>query len=68
VRNSVEPRPVVHDMSAPPSSLAGDLDDRASDLYRHYGGRPWNELPESTREHFRGLVRAGIDGAGQPLS
>jgi hypothetical protein len=55
-------------MSAPLSSLAGDLDDRASDLYRHYGGRPWNELPESTREHFRGLVRAGIDGAGQPLS
>jgi hypothetical protein len=48
--------------------LSGTLDEQAADLYRHYGARPWNELPEPTREHFRNLVRAGIDGAGRPLA
>ncbi len=52
----------------PIHTLSGTLDEQAADLYRHYGARPWAELPESTREHFRGLVRAGIDGAGRPLA
>jgi hypothetical protein len=55
-------------MTAHRSSCARDLDGRASDLYRRYGARPWATLPEDTREHFRGLVRAGIDGAGRPLA
>jgi hypothetical protein len=49
----------------PPSSA--DLEDQAGDLYRRYGARPWSQLPEATREHFRVLVRAGLDGAGRPL-
>ncbi len=67
MRNSRGRGSVAHDMTASRSSSAGDLDRRASDLYRHYGARPWNDLPEDTREHFRGLVRDGIDGAGHPL-
>jgi hypothetical protein len=55
-------------MNAPRSSSPEDLDRRARDLYRRYGARPWATLPEPTREHFRGLVRAGIDGAGRPLA
>jgi pimeloyl-ACP methyl ester carboxylesterase len=39
----------------------------AERLYARYGGRPWHLLPEETREHFRDLVDAGIDGAGRPL-
>jgi 3-oxoadipate enol-lactonase len=39
----------------------------AERLYARYGGRPWHLLPEETREHFRDLVAAGIDGAGRPL-
>ena len=51
-------------MSSPSSH---DLEHQADDLYRRYGARPWSKLPEATREHFRHLVRAGIDGAGHPL-
>jgi len=40
---------------------------QAEELYRRYGARPWSLIPESTREHFRGLVTAGTDGQGQPL-
>jgi 3-oxoadipate enol-lactonase len=40
---------------------------RAAALYRRYGARPWHLLPEQTREHYRGLVAAGIDGQGQAL-
>lgn len=40
---------------------------QAERLYARYGAHPWQLLPESTREHFRGLVAAGIDGAGRPL-
>jgi hypothetical protein len=47
---------------------AGSLDEQAADLYSHYGARPWADLPEATREHFRSLVRAGLDGAGRPLA
>jgi len=47
---------------------SGTLEDQAADLYRHYGARPWADLPKETREHFRGLVRAGIDGAGRSLT
>ena len=39
----------------------------AERLYARYGGRPWHLLPEETREHFRQLVAAGIDGEGRPL-
>ena len=66
-RNSHCPGSVAHYMASPRSTSPGDLDRRACDLYRHYGARPWAKLPETTREHFRGLVRAGIDGAGRPL-
>jgi hypothetical protein len=59
--------PIGADMTSPRPSFPGDLDRRAEDLYRRYGARPWATLPESTREHFRALVRAGIDGAGRPL-
>jgi hypothetical protein len=47
---------------------AGSLDEQAADLYSHYGAHPWADLPEATREHFRSLVRAGLDGAGRPLA
>jgi len=53
-------------MTAPRFST-GDLDRQAHDLYRRYGAHPWVDLPEATREHFRGLVGAGIDGQGRPL-
>jgi pimeloyl-ACP methyl ester carboxylesterase len=39
----------------------------AQRLYSRYGARPWHLLPEKTREHFRQLVAAGIDGEGRPL-
>jgi 3-oxoadipate enol-lactonase len=39
----------------------------AEELYSRYGARPWHLLPETTREHYRRLVAAGIDGAGRPL-
>jgi pimeloyl-ACP methyl ester carboxylesterase len=39
----------------------------AERLYSRYGARPWHLLPEGTREHFRQLVAAGIDGEGRPL-
>jgi 3-oxoadipate enol-lactonase len=39
----------------------------AERLYARYGARPWHLLPEKTREHFRQLVAAGIDGEGRPL-
>jgi hypothetical protein len=55
-------------MTFPRSSSPGDLDRRACDLYRRYGAIPWAKLPETTREHFRDLVRAGIDGTGRPLT
>lgn len=67
MRNSEGAESVAHDMTAFRSSSTGDLDRRASELYRHYGARPWSQLPEGTREHFRSLVRSGIDGAGLPL-
>jgi pimeloyl-ACP methyl ester carboxylesterase len=44
-----------------------DVEASAERLYARYGGRPWQLLPEPTREHFRGLVADGIDGAGRPL-
>jgi 3-oxoadipate enol-lactonase len=51
--------------------LAADTTDTgeasAQRLYARYGGRPWHLLPEGTREHFRELVAAGIDGEGRPL-
>lgn len=37
-------------------------------LYQRYGAKPWDALPESTREHYRGLVAAGMDGRGAPLT
>jgi hypothetical protein len=40
---------------------------RARELYRRYGGLPWSQLPERTRDHFRCLVRDNIDGEGQAL-
>jgi hypothetical protein len=52
-------------MISSPSSR--DVEHEAGDLYRRYGARPWAELPEATREHFRHLVRVGLDGAGRPL-
>jgi 3-oxoadipate enol-lactonase len=56
----------------PESGAAVDLDSaeveaRAERLYARYGGRPWRLVPEETRQHFRGLVADGIDGAGRPL-
>ena len=39
----------------------------AERLYARYGSRPWELLPDATREHFRGLVEAGVDGTGAPL-
>jgi hypothetical protein len=44
------------------------LDEQAQELYRNYGARPWPLLPEATREHFRALVRAGVDGEGHRLT
>lgn len=44
------------------------VEERAAELYRRYGARPWNLVPEGTREHYRGLVAAGIDGQGRPLA
>jgi hypothetical protein len=49
-------------------SPSSDLERRAHDLYRRYGARPWRQLPEGTREHFRHLVQAGIDGSGNSLN
>ena len=43
-------------------------DRRPRELYQRYGARPWDLLDERTREHYRQLVAAGIDGAGRPLS
>jgi hypothetical protein len=43
-------------------------DRRARQLYQRYGARPWDLIDERTREHYRQLVAAGIDGAGLPLS
>jgi hypothetical protein len=40
---------------------------RARELYERYGGRPWPLIDERTRQHYRGLVAEGIDGAGRPL-
>jgi hypothetical protein len=37
-------------------------------LYQRYGAKPWDTLPEATREHYRGLVAAGMDGRGAPLT
>lgn len=44
------------------------FEERAEELYRRYGARPWHLVPEGTREHYRGLVAAGIDGQGEPLA
>jgi 3-oxoadipate enol-lactonase len=44
-----------------------DVEASAERLYARFGGRPWQLLPEPTREHFRGLVVDGIDGARRPL-
>jgi hypothetical protein len=44
------------------------LEAAAESLYRRYGAAPWRDLPEDTRAHFRDLVRAGVDGAGNPLT
>lgn len=52
----------------PIQRAAGTLDEQAADLFQHYGALPWAQLPEATREHFRKLVRAGVDGAGRPLA
>jgi hypothetical protein len=54
-------------MSSPSSAVDPDLEGQAADLYRRYGARPWITLPEATRKHFRGLVRAGLDGEGRAL-
>ena len=51
-----------------PAHASGDLEAPASELYRRYGAHPWQNLPESTREHFRDLVAAGLDGWGAPLA
>jgi hypothetical protein len=53
-------------MMSSPMSIR-DLEHQAGDLYRRYGAHPWETLPEATREHFRGLVRAGLDGRGCSL-
>jgi 3-oxoadipate enol-lactonase len=50
-----------------PVDQARSAEAGAEELYRRYGARPWHLLPEATREHYRGLVAAGIDGRGQPL-
>ena len=56
-------------MDPEPIQLAdGPIDVQAEQLYLHYGAVPWERLPEVTREHFRGLVRVGIDGSGQALA
>jgi 3-oxoadipate enol-lactonase len=57
--------PVGPGSTADPASAG--VEARAERLYARYGGRPWRLLPEQTREHFRGLVADGIDGAGRPL-
>jgi 3-oxoadipate enol-lactonase len=44
-----------------------DSEVRAERLYARYGARPWHLLPEPTREHYRGLISAGVDGQGRPL-
>jgi hypothetical protein len=59
--------PLAHDvMSSPSTSRA--LEHQADRLYRRYGARPWAKLPDATREHFRRLVRAGLDGEGGTLA
>ena len=57
------------DRVLPPDAVIAPPPDetRAEELYRRYGARPWHLLPEPTREHYRSLVAAGIDGQGQPL-
>lgn len=51
------------------STVVGEtLPERAArKLYQRYGGKPWADLPESTRVHFRNLLAAGVDGAGRPI-
>ena len=44
-----------------------DVEAPAERLHARFGRRPWQLLPEPTREHFRGLVADGIDGADRPL-
>ena len=58
-------RVLAEDTTDTPSGASGEAS--AERLYARYGGRPWHLLPEETREHFRDLVAAGIDGAGRPL-
>jgi pimeloyl-ACP methyl ester carboxylesterase len=53
---------VLHPIESPEAA-----EERAEELYRRYGARPWHLVPEGTREHYRGLVAAGIDGQGRPL-
>jgi hypothetical protein len=55
-------------MTSSPAHSAGDLESRAEELYRRYGAHPWSDLPEHTREHFRGLVTVGVDGSGAALA
>jgi hypothetical protein len=43
-------------------------DRRARRLYQRYGARPWHLLDDRTRDHYRKLVAAGIDGTGRPLA
>ena len=52
---------------APAGPASAEVEARAERLYARYGSRPWQLLPEQTREHFRGLVADGIDGTGRPL-
>jgi pimeloyl-ACP methyl ester carboxylesterase len=58
---------VLPDDPADAPSGAQAVEASAQRLYARYGGRPWHLLPEPTREHFRDLVAAGIDGEGRPL-
>jgi hypothetical protein len=52
---------------APVPAPRKDVEASAERLHARFGGRPWQLLPEPTREHFRGLVVDGIDGAHRPL-
>ena len=47
---------------------SADVEAAAERLYARYGARPWRLLPEPTREHFRSLVAAGLDGEGVPIA
>jgi hypothetical protein len=55
-------------VDAEPIQKEQELDEQARLLYRRYGARPWELLPEDTRVHFRALVRDGVDGQGRPLT